>query len=159
MRDFGGRSRLGRLDPGGKLVYTSFLVFIVGGLISAALLHHDGMGLDTATATSWWLGDEAQMRYPKSYRQLLELTHFHLFTEPLCFLVVAHLYHLGSQALLLRVGITVGTLLCIAMQIALPWLVSFASPAFAVLFLPVHVGLLLGLLWMSGAAIKEMWLG
>ena len=159
MRDFGGRTRLGRLDPGGKLVYTAFLVFVMGGMVSAALLHHDGMGLDAQTAASWWVGDEAAMRYPKSYRQILELTHFHLFTEPVCFLVIAHLYHLGGQALALRVGVTAGTLLCMAGQVALPWLVAYVGSGFAALMLPVHAGLLLGLLWMSLSAIHEMWRG
>jgi hypothetical protein len=155
MREFAGKGRLGKLDPGGKLVYTAFLIFMVAGLVSAALLHGDGMGV--SKAAEYWRGDESQMLYPKSYRQILELTHFHLFTEPVCFLVVAHLYNLGTQKLLIRTIITTMTILAIAAQIALPWLTVYGSATFGILMLPVHTSLLLGVLWMAGWSLWELW--
>lgn len=150
---------LRRLGLGARLVYTGYLVFAVAGLLSAALLHLDGLGTDAATAASYWRGDEAAMLYPKSYRQLVELSHFHLFTEPVTFLVVAHLYNLGSDSPKRKVVASAGTLLSMALQIALPWLVVYVSAAFAVLFLPAHTGLLVGLLYMALRAAHEMWRG
>jgi hypothetical protein len=159
VRDFKGPTPLGRLDVGGRLVYTAFLAFTAGGLLSAALLHADGMGTSAATAAAWWRGDEAQMTYPKSYRQLLELSHFHLFTEPVSFLVVAHLYQLGGDPLQRRIIVTSITLLAMAVQLALPWAVTYASAAFAVLLVPCHAALLGGILYMSLRAAWDMWWG
>lgn len=158
MKEFTGRSgALRRLDGGTKRVYTAFLAFVLAGLASALLLHGDGLGADTATAAAYWRGDEAGMVYPKSYRQILELTHFHLFTEPLLWLVIAHLYNLGSAPPVRRKVLTIGTLVAIAGQIALPWATAYGSPAFGALFLPVHVGMAGGLAYMAVATLGEMW--
>lgn len=158
MRDFIARGHvLGRMETGSKALYTAFLVFLLLGIGSAALLHGDGLGTDAATAAAYWRGDEAQMTWPKSYRQLLELTHFHLFTEPVVWLVVSHLYGLGSARGAWRVGLPLGTLIAIAAQIALPWLVVYAGAGWAALLLPAHLAMGLGLAWMAAAAIRDMW--
>jgi hypothetical protein len=150
-------SVLRRLDPGAKLVYTAFLVLSALGLLTAALLHTDGMGVSAADAAAWWRGDEARMLYPKSYRQLVELTHFHLFTEPVTFLVLAHLYNLGGSPAKRRVAVTLGTIGAMVAQLALPWLVTYGSAHFALLLVPVHVVLVAGLGTMIVSALGEMW--
>lgn len=158
MREFSGKNgTLQRLNVSSKLIYTGFLLFAVTGLLSAALLHGDGLGVDAETAATYWRGDESQMVYPKSYRQILELTHFHLFTEPVTFLVIAHLYSLGDVRPALRVALPVAVMGAIALQIGLPWLTTYVAAGFSVLFIPVHAVLLLGLLYMAGASIWEMW--
>jgi hypothetical protein len=159
MRDFISRapSVLRRMDVSARLVYTAFLVFLVVGLLTAALLHGDGMGTSADTAAAYWRGDEAQMTYPKSYRQLLELTHFHLFTEPVTFLVAAHLYNLSGDARARKLAACVATLAAMAVQIALPWLVTYAGAGWAMLLVPVHVVLVAGLLYMAGVSAWDMW--
>lgn len=159
MKDFVAKtpSYLQRLDPGARLVYTAFLVLTAAGLLTAALLHGDGMGVGADAAAAYWRGDEAAMTYPKSYRQLLELTHFHLFTEPVTFLVLAHLYNLGGDALRRRVAITVVTVVAIAAQIALPWAVTYGGAAAAMLLVPVHALLVAGLGYMTLQALWAMW--
>ena len=154
MREFAQKgSVLRRLDRGPKIVYTAFLCFLLLGLLTSALLHADSMGSSAASAAAYWNGDEAGMVYPKSPRQILELTHFHLFTEPLIWLVVAHLYHMGRG----RALISLGTLLSMGAQIALPWLITQASPAFSLLSLPATAGLVVGLCWMITASLRELW--
>lgn len=158
MREFeNARSRLRRLDPGARLVYTAFLVFTAAGVVTAALLHGDGMGVEPDTAALYWAGDEEGMAFPKSYRQLLELTHFHLFTEPVTWLVLAHLYNLGGDPARRRGLVTVGTLVTMTLQIALPWGVVYGSTQLAMLLIPVHVLLGVGFLYMIGASLWEMW--
>jgi hypothetical protein len=157
MKEFAQTDRrkggaLRRLDPGARRVYGAFLVFLFLGLVSAALLHYDGMGVTATAATAYWRGDEAAMVYPKSYRQILELTHFHLFTEPLVWLVVAHLYQLSGG----RGWLSMATLGAIGMQIALPWVVSFVTPAAGVLLLPITLVVAGGLGWMILDSIREL---
>lgn len=145
-------SALRRLDVGARRVYGAFLVFLFLGLVSAALLHYDGMGLSAATATAYWRGDEAAMVYPKSYRQILELTHFHLFTEPLVWLVVAHLYQMTGG----RSWLAMGTLAAIGAQVALPWLVAYVTPAAGMLLLPITLAVAGGLAWMILDSLREL---
>jgi hypothetical protein len=151
VREFSGRGpALDRLDRGARLVYSAFLVFLAFGLLSAAVLHWDGM---KDGAAAWWRGDEAAMTYPKSARQLWELTHFHLFTEPVVWLVVAHLYHMGGG----RALVSIGTMLAIAVQIVLPWVIVYASASVAPLFWPATGAVVLGLGWMIADSLVRMW--
>jgi hypothetical protein len=53
--------------------------------------------------------------------------------------------------------VSVVTLICMALQIAMPWAIAKGSAAFGILALPATAGLLLGLLWMIGASLREMW--
>ena len=156
MRDFtrpGGA--LGRLDPGARIVYTAFLAFTLVGVATIALLHVDGMGTTASAAQTYWAGD-GEMAYPKSYRQLLELTHFHLFTEPVALLVVAHLYVLGGDLPRRKVIAILATTAAMVLQIALPWLTVYGSGGFAILFLPVTAVVLLGFAYMIGRAAVDI---
>jgi hypothetical protein len=159
MKEFGHRTggALRRLDVSARVLYTSFLVFTVAGLLSAAALHLDGMGSDATTAAAYWRGDDTGMAYPKSYRQLAELTHFHLFTEPVALLVVAHLYNLGGDARVRKLAAIAGTILAMAAQIALPWVVTYGAAGAAGALLPVNIGVLAGFLYMSVVATWDMW--
>lgn len=158
MKDFTarGNNALRRLEPGARTLYGAYLLLTTIGLLSAALLHHDGMGLSSGQAALWWRGDEAGMAYPKSYRQLVELTHFHLFTEPVALLVVAHLYVLGGDGQRRKIAAIVFTTGAIIGQIALPWLTTYVSAGFSPLLLPVNASVMLGLLYMIGRAAGDL---
>lgn len=158
MKDFTGRvpNALRRLDAGARTLYGAYLLLTLLGLASAALLHHDGMGLSAEQGATWWRGDEGGMAYPKSYRQLVELTHFHLFTEPVALLVVAHLYVLGGDGQRRKIAAIVFTTGAIVCQIALPWLTTYVSAGFSPLLLPVNASVLLGFFYMIGRAAVDL---
>jgi hypothetical protein len=68
-----------------------------------------------------------------TYRKLLEVTHFHLFTMPVVLLIVGHLFFatgLGARAKLIWVGAASAS---VTLHIATPWLVRFGSPHLAIL--------------------------
>lgn len=167
MKEFGHArgNALRRLDLGARVLYTAFLVFTCVGLASAGLLHLDGMGSTATEAATYWRGDDTGMAYPKSYRQLVELTHFHLFTEPVVLLVIAHLYNLGGDRPRRKIAAMAGTCVLVAAQIALPWGVAYTPPTdqpalaglLASALLPVNVGVLAGFLYMSVRALWDLW--
>jgi hypothetical protein len=144
------------LDVGVKVVYTAFLAFTACGVVTMGLLHVDGMGTSAAAAQAWWAGD-GDMAYPKSYRQLLELTHFHLFTEPITWLILAHLYNLGGDPVRRRVAVSVVSILAIAAQVALPWVVVYGPGPLAVALLPCNAAVGGTLAYMAVAAVRDMW--
>lgn len=158
MKDFAarGNNALRRLEPGARTLYGAYLLLTTIGLLSAALLHHDGMGLTADQGATWWRGDDVGLAYPKSYRQLVELTHFHLFTEPVALLVVAHLYVLGGDGQRRKIAAIVFTTAAILSQIALPWLTTYVSAGFSPLLLPVNASVLLGFFYMIGSAAAEL---
>lgn len=69
-----------------------------------------------------------------TYRKLLEVTHFHLFTMPVVLLIVGHLFFatgIGERAKLGWVG---AAAFGVAMHIATPWVVRYGGAAWA----PLH---------------------
>jgi hypothetical protein len=68
-----------------------------------------------------------------TYRKLLEVTHFHLFTLPVVLLIVAHLFlatGLGDGAKLGWIGAAIAS---VALHLASPWLVRYGSARLAFL--------------------------
>ncbi len=128
MREFRGYpNALTRLAPGAKLLYLSFILFTLVGLLGTVLLYADGWGWGIDSAADYVLGNEgdpnaAEMLFPKPTRELLETSHFHLFTIPVTLLVLAHLF------LLARGGAwknwVVGAAIALtAVHMAGPWLI------------------------------------
>ena len=159
MKDFTskGQNALRRLEPGARALYGAYLALTALGLVTAALLHFDGMGASAEAAATWWRGDgDVGLAYPKSYRQIVELTHFHRFTEPVALLVVAHLYVLGGDLPRRKVIAILATTAAMVLQIALPWLTVYGSGGFAILFLPVTAVVLLGFAYMIGRAAVDI---
>src|SRR5690349_18125008 len=94
-----------------KVLYTVFAMFALAAYVVSVLYAGDLIGLGTSSARAYYAGgalgeparpagpaielpDEAArpLRDPISYRHLLEVTHFHLFTVPVFLLIVAHLF-------------------------------------------------------------------
>jgi hypothetical protein len=80
------------------------------------------------------LPDEAQP--PKlvvavSYRKLLEVTHFHLFTVPVFLLIIAHLFMLTGLSSRAKAIWIVAAWLSALLHLAAPWLVRYGSAQLA----------------------------
>lgn len=133
MREYQRRGgSLSRLPAGARALYGAFLGFVLLGLASSMALFYDSLGLTAQRASAWYLGnaddmEAAEILLEKSPRELLEVSHFHLFTQPVVLLVVAHLF------LLSRGGPWKGWLVGAAVlstlaHLAGPWLVRYGGP-------------------------------
>jgi hypothetical protein len=98
-----------------------------------------------------------QVAHPRSYLQILENTHQHLFMMPVFFLVLAHLFALTGIG---RgwVGATIGlAAVGIAGHLAAPWLIRWVSGGWAWL-MPVTLGaMVVGLGAMIVVPLTVMW--
>ncbi len=163
MRQFAsGGFRLWNLSIEAKVLYTAFCVLILCGIVSSALYYGDlvGGGLGGVRRYYGGEGDEAaaapngaegarvgpaidmppevEARPQKivvavTYRKLLEVTHFHLFTMPVVLLIVGHLFFataLSPRAKLVWVGAASAT---VFLHIATPWIVRYLSTGLAFL--------------------------
>ena len=101
MREFRRNSgTLSRVPRAGRLLYVAFLFLMVLGMVSSVLLYWDGLGLDLEQHAAHYLGNDddpaaVDMLLAKSPRELLEVSHFHLFTMPVVLLVLGHLFLLA----------------------------------------------------------------
>jgi hypothetical protein len=92
-----------------------------------------------------------------TYRKLLEVTHFHLFTMPVVLLIVGHLFFatgLGQPAKLGWVSAAATTL---TLHFATPWLVHFGTPRLAFLHAVSGAAMTLSMGVLTVYPVLAMW--
>jgi hypothetical protein len=92
-----------------------------------------------------------------SARKLLEVTHFHLFTAPIFFLVVAHLFLLCGASRPIKLGVIAVSAASLGVHLAAPAIIRAAGGAVA--WLMPATGLLMGatLTMMTVWPLAAMW--
>jgi len=130
MREFGkGQFRLSEAPRALRLIYAGFLVLVAIGLLTQLGFQVGRIGLTPTAVAGYYRGSEggSVMTFPKSFWQLLEITHAHAFTMGVVFLVLAHLAaatraprRLTAAALVAAFAGRVGDLVS-------PWLVRYVA--------------------------------
>ncbi|HEY7491522.1 MAG TPA: hypothetical protein VIH59_10495 [Candidatus Tectomicrobia bacterium] len=160
MREFGRAGfRLSQLQRDAKWVYTGFLVFVGLGLCTNGLFQFTRIGPTLHRMATYYRGGEhgQSMAFPKTFAELLELTHFHTFTMGVIFLILTHLM-LGTHTST-RCKVSLIILACVGSlgDIASYWLIRYVSPAFAVLQLLSWIGMWVGYGGMLVVSLWDMW--
>jgi hypothetical protein len=161
MRQFSSTGfRLWKLGREARVLYTAFCVFTFLGIVSSVLYYGDLVGTGTRGIARYYAGrGDGQAAAPEggaaqggpvmelpedadrgrpivvpvTYRKLLEVTHFHLFTLPVVLLIVAHLFlatGLGDRA---KLGWIVAAVASVGLHLATPWLVRYGGAGLAFL--------------------------
>ena len=149
MREYiRGTGTLSRLPLASKILYIGFLLLTLAAFANSLLLYYDSMGWTAAEAATWYLGNEDQedaleMVLEKSPRELLEVSHFHLYTMPVLLLVLGHLFLLARGGAW-KLWVIVLASLFTALHVAGPWIVYFGGPSWGWV-MPLTGGPFLGL--------------
>jgi hypothetical protein len=183
MRQFAsGGLRIWNLGREAKLVYTGFGLFALLALLCSVALYDDMVGWGARGVRAYYAGEAAapappaappagapgpriempedepgRMTVAVSYRKLLEVSHFHLFTVPVFVLIIAHLFMLTGlsvRAKLLWIG---GGWLSSLLHLLAPWLIRYGSPRLGVLFPLSGAAMALTLGVMTVYPIVVMW--
>jgi hypothetical protein len=179
--------RIWNLSREAKLIYTGFGLFSIAAIVVSMMFYEDLVGPKTAGVAGYYAGaaharaatgDAATGAGPKielpdevtppatseqltvavTYRKLLEVTHFHLFTVPVFLLIIAHLFMLtGLSSTAKTVWIAAGWLSAFVHLLA-PWLIRYGGAAWS--FTYPTSGALMGLALsvMTIYPIVVMWL-
>jgi hypothetical protein len=162
MRQFASSGlRIWNLGREAKLVYSFFGLFALLALASSALLYDDMVGARGDRIGAYYAGDSRpdlpranprggpeialpdevggaaaakQITVAVSYRKLLEVTHFHLFTVPVFLLIVAHLFMLTGLRPSAKAAWIVAAWLAALLHIAAPWLVRYGGTRWSGLY-------------------------
>ncbi len=186
MRQFASSGfRIWNLSREAKIIYTGFGLFSLAAIVVSMMFYEDLVGPKTAGVAGYYAGaahadatkapplpggpkielpDDAspqtseQITVAVTYRKLLEVTHFHLFTVPVFLLIIAHLFMLtGLSSTAKTAWIATGWLSAL-LHLAAPWLIRYGSASWS--FLYPTSGALMGLamLVMTVYPIVVMWL-
>lgn len=157
MRYFVQRSSLAQLDFNTRLIITYFLVYMLLASGFAVFMGAERTSLSAAGASSYYRGDESSMQFAMERAELTEITHFHLFTQPLILLATGHLFLLSRwgrwrKTVVITTGFA-GSLL----HVAKPWLIRFGSDLLAWAEPIAAASLGLSLLVCCAVPLWEMW--
>jgi len=187
MRQFSSSGfRLWNLGLEAKILYTTFCVLTQFGIVSSALYYGDLVGAGTRGIKSYYAGEaravappsaapaapggpaidvpedepnRAPIVVPMTYRKLLEVTHFHLFTMPVVLLIVGHLFlatGLGDRA---KVAWLIAACCSVAAHLATPWIVRYGGGGLAFLHAITGIALTLTMAMLTVYPVIAMWRG
>ncbi|MCI0454412.1 MAG: hypothetical protein L0Y68_05400 [Candidatus Dadabacteria bacterium] len=146
---------LSNASPGIKIITTIFLLFMVPGLTTNLLIVYSKTGWSYDGLIEYYKGVESG--YAKSYMELLETTHFHIFSMPVVFLILAHIFLMCSWGYRTKIAVIVISFLAIFAEICSPWLITYVSPKFALLMIFSGISISLNLLIYTVVPLYEMW--
>ncbi len=158
MRNFNTRFRLRDSDRHIRLVYTLFLLCMLGAFAFSFFWAHSMTSFSPQAVSEHYRGSSATYGEPMSFRELAEITHFHLFTMPVVFMILVHVLYLTSAGNGLKVGTTWLTFLGVFLDITSPWLITYVSPVFVLTMLAGDFLMLAGFLVMFVVPMREMWI-
>jgi hypothetical protein len=143
-----------------RLVYSLFLVFILGGLLTTWVLQFQRIGFGYDKIVAYYLGGETggQISFAKNFNVLLEETHFHTFIMGAIFLILSHLFIATSVRRGMQWFVILLTFFSNFFDIGTVWLIRYLSPLFAYLLMAAWIGLGLSYLVMIFVPLYEMWL-
>ncbi len=155
MRQFGSSGfRLWNIGSDAKTLYTAFCVLTFFGVVSSALYYRELVGVGTSGIRRYYAGQNdapepaptpqpgggptievppevTAARQPivvaVSYRKLLEVTHFHLFTMPVVLLIVGHLFLATGLSERAKRAWLIAGVVSVTLHLATPWLVRAAA--------------------------------
>ena len=148
--------KLSRFPFGAKVFYSLFLVFVLLGLLSCLGFAFAKSGFSTAAISEYYRQEESGLG-PKSFLELLETAHFHLFSMPIFFLVLGHIFLLTDVRDRWKHVVVAAAFAALLLEILLPWLIVYGSGAFAWLEHPTRLALFGTFLALVLVPLRDMW--
>lgn len=157
MRNFNQKFRLRDSDRHIRLLYTLFLLLMLAGFTFSFFWAHSMTGLSPQGIAEHYRGSDATFGEPMSFRELAEITHFHLFTMPVVFMILIHVMYLTSASHALKAVVTWAGFSGVMLDLLSPWLISYVSPLFVVSMLTGDMLMTISFLVMLVVPLHEMW--
>ena len=140
-----------------RVAYTGFLALMLPALATLVALSFGRMGLDPQSIAAHYRGAEGEMSFPKTFWQLVEVSHFHLFTIPIVVLILSHLLYATPASTRLRVYLTSMTFIGAFLDALGPWAVRYLSASFAYVLIVGWMLLAGGGLLIVALTLVSMW--
>ena len=102
-------------------------------------------------------GSDATFGEPMPFGQIAETTHFHLFTMPVVFIIMAHVLYLTMASPMIKVVSTWVAFIGVTLDLISPWLIAYISPIFVLTMLTGDIFMVISFLVMFVIPMYEMW--
>lgn len=146
-----------------RLVYTAFLIFVTIGMATVAAFEWIHVGPAPSRVASYYRGGEQhgemEMSFPKTFRELVETTHFHAFIMGVLYLVLAHLFLATRVPLVVQRFVILLAFAGLAGDLIAPWLIRYVAGGFSYLLVGSWLAEWTGFGALIAVPLGEMWLG
>ena len=157
MRDFQKKTPIRSLAIETKIIYTLFLGMNVFAYVLMAVMATQKSGWLPSEGVDYWLGNAKTGAYPKTYGEISELTHFHLFSIPMFMFLQGHIFLMTNWSRRAKIAVLLGAFFPTACYIASPWAVIFLSEKLAILGSIGKTGMAAALGLFFWIPTKQMW--
>ena len=140
-----------------RLAFTAFLLLMVPGVATLLSLSVGRVGFNPGTIAAYYRGGASEMSFPKTFWQLMEVSHFHLFSIPVVVLILSHLLYATPASPRFRIWLTIATYSGALLETSGPWAVRYLSGIFAWVLLLGWILLGGGCLLMVALSLVAMW--
>ncbi len=140
-----------------RIAYTGFVLLMLPALSTLVALSFGRIGLDPHSIAAHYRGGESEMSFPKTFWQLVETSHFHLFTIPVVALILSHLLYATPASPRLRIYLTSIVFTGAFLDAVGPWTVRYLSAGFAYLLMVGWMLLAGGSLLIVMLTLAAMW--
>ena len=129
------------------------------GLLTIGVFQGVQIGVRLSEVAAYYRGGDTEtaMTFPKTFVQLLEVTHFHAFTMGVVFLILGHLLLATGLSGRWKLGLLLGAFAGSMGDLAGGWLIRYVAAGFALLQLLAWLALWVGYGGMIVAPLWEMW--
>jgi hypothetical protein len=110
-----------------------------------------------AEAPAGQVNEAAELYFPRSLSELIELTHDHTFDMAMLLLMVGHLFQLTSWPERFKQAVWLTSFAAMFLFIWSPWVIKYVSPAGAMLLIAGEILLTLSFLTLTVVPLYEMW--
>ena len=120
-------------------------------------------GLTAGGAERYYLGNEGaarpgdEMQFARTLKELLDVTHAHAFSLPFLYFVLCHIFALTRVSARVKIAVYVASFVSIIVDLGVPYLIRFVSPAWAPLQVVNSVAMTVTLLTLLVVPTYEMW--
>ena len=139
------------------MLYTLFLLLMFAGFLFSFFWAHSMTDLSPQGIADHYRGSDATFGEPMSFRELAEITHFHLFTMPVVFMILIHVMYLTSVRDSVKAAVTWLGFGGVILDLVSPWLISYLSPIFVFTMLMGDILMTVGFLIMMAIPLYELW--
>ncbi|TVL99662.1 MAG: hypothetical protein CV087_17070 [Candidatus Brocadia sp. WS118] len=158
-----------------KIFFTFFLAIMAVALGVGFLNYYERTGFSAQKTIRYYCGDEEEaldiplsaeenrtkleegLFFPKSYRELLEVTHTHIFSMPIVVFILSRIMAMTHTREGLKVTIYGVSFMGILLNLASPWLIRYSSPHFVIAFTISSIFLMLSFGAYIFIPLYEMW--
>lgn len=139
-----------------RIAYSAFVVLALLGIATLVALAAR-VGVTPGAIAAYYRGDDTEMSFPKTFWQLVEVSHMHLFTVPVVVLILSHLLYATPTSVRLRVRLTLVTFVGALLGALAPWLVRYVAGAMAYVSIVGWILLAGGALLIGVISLLSMW--